>query len=88
MRNLRLRNMIKMLKTITASKDKFGVKLQEYIENQEYEVYDDLKKIFLQEGWATEILINKQEVKIENQELKLETQDLKAKNKKIKKTSE
>jgi hypothetical protein len=81
---------IKMLKTITASKDKNGTHIKEYIEGQEYEVFDELKQIFLQEGWAIELRDSNIELQeIETQELQeIETQDVKFKKQKDnKKTS-
>lgn len=81
---------IKMLKTITASKDKNGTHIKEYIDGQEYEVFDELKQIFLQEGWAIELRDSNIELQeIETQELQeIETQDIKFKKQKDnKKTS-
>lgn len=82
---------VKMLKTIQASKDKTGTSTKEYIINQEYNVYDELKKIFLQEGWAIELEtqdlnnVDTSENNIEANIVELETQDLKVKENKKKK---
>ena len=81
--------MIKMLETILASSNKNGTIIKEYKKDETYDVYLELKNIFLKEGWAIELeqQDNKKEIELETQdneievkEIELETQDVKKQN--------
>ena len=43
---------IRILKTTTASKDKTGNQCFQYLEGEIYDIYDELAKVFLKEGWG------------------------------------
>ena len=66
---------IKVIKTTTASQYPCGTKLFVYEAGNTYDIYEDLAKVFLKEGWG------KKEEVVETQDLaydnKIETQDLK-----------
>lgn len=89
--------MIKMLETRLASANNNGILIKEYKKDEIYDVYDELKNIFLQEGWAVELeqQVKQKEIELETQdneievkEIELETQDLKTKKRKNKDKSE
>lgn len=89
--------MIKMLETRLASANKNGTTIKEYKKDETYDVYLELKNIFLQEGWAVELKeqVNQKEIELETQateievkEIELETQDVKTKKRKNKDKSE
>ncbi len=81
--------MIKMLETRLASANNNGILIKEYKKNEIYDVFTELKNIFLKEGWAIELeqQDNKKEIELETQdnqievkEIELETQDVKKQN--------
>ena len=44
--------LIKILKTKTAAACKLGIKSKEYVTGQTEEIFDDLAKVFIKEGWG------------------------------------
>lgn len=53
---------IKVLKDIKAAKDKLGIEAFEYEAKKTYEIFDELAKVFISQGWGVEV---KQEIIIE-----------------------
>ena len=43
---------IRILKTITASKDQTGTQCFEYLQGEIYDIYNELAEVFLKEGWG------------------------------------
>ena len=41
-----------ILKTTIASKDNTGTQCFQYLEGEIYDIYDELAKVFLKEGWG------------------------------------
>ncbi len=78
---------IKVIKTTTASQYPCGTKLFVYEAGNTYDIYEDLAKVFLKEGWGKKEDDNKVETqdladdKVETQDLKLETKPKKNANK-------
>lgn len=53
---------IRILKTTIASKDKTGTQCFEYLQDEIYDIYDELAEVFLKEGWG-ELAIDEYENK-------------------------
>lgn len=62
--------LIKVLKTIEASKNKQGTECFTYEVNNIYEIYDELAEIFIKENWGVKAIDDVQENNIETQEEK------------------
>lgn len=62
--------LIKVLKTIQASKNKQGTECFTYEANNTYEIYDELAEVFISNGWGVKAIDNIEEDKIEIQEEK------------------
>jgi hypothetical protein len=62
--------LIKVLKTIQASKNKHGTECFTYEANNTYEIYDELAEIFIKENWGVKAIDDVQENNIETQEEK------------------
>ena len=43
---------IRILKTTIASKDHTGTQCFQYLQGEIYDIYDELAKVFLKEGWG------------------------------------
>ena len=43
---------IKVLKTTVASKNQTGTQCFEYLQDEIYDIYDELAEVFLNEGWG------------------------------------
>lgn len=43
---------IKVLKTTVASKNQAGTQSFEYLQDEIYDIYDELAEVFLKEGWG------------------------------------
>ena len=53
---------IKVLKTTVASKNETGTQCFEYLQDEIYDIYDELAEVFLREGWG-ELAIDEYEDK-------------------------
>ena len=75
---------IKVLKSVKAAKDKLGIEAFNYEAGKIYEIFDELAKVFVAQGWGVEEKI--EEKAIENLENKaidnLENKSIKNKGKK------
>ena len=64
---------IKVLKTTIASKNQTGTQCFEYLQDEIYDIYDELAEVFLKEGWG-ELAIDEYEDKaidnLENKQFK------------------
>lgn len=49
---------IKVLKTTIASKNQTGTQSFEYLQGEIYDIYDELAKVFLKEGWGRKAIDN------------------------------
>lgn len=50
--------LIKVLKTIKASKNESGTQTFEYLQGEIYDIYQDLAEVFVKEGWGEEVIDN------------------------------
>ena len=61
---------IRILKTITASKDQTGTQCFEYLQGEIYDIYNELAEVFLKEGWGEKAIDNLENKAIDNLENK------------------
>jgi len=61
---------IRILKTTAASKDKTGTQCFEYLQDEIYDIYDELAEVFLKEGWGKKAIDNLENKAINNLENK------------------
>lgn len=82
--------LVKVLITTKASKNESGIEVFEYLQNETYDIYQELAEVFLKEGWgekAIDNLENKEEIikekaieELENKAIdNLENKDIKPK---------
>jgi len=65
---------IKVLKNIKAAKDKLGIAVFEYQAGKDYEIFDELAKVFISQNWGVEEKEAQevQKIKVEEKEIKTE----------------
>lgn len=61
---------IRILKTTTASKDQTGTQCFEYLQDEIYDIYDELAEVFLKEGWGEKAIDEYENKAIDNLENK------------------
>ena len=59
-----------ILKTTIASKDYTGTQCFQYLQGEIYDIYDELAKVFLKEGWGEKAIDNLENKAIDNLENK------------------
>ena len=57
--------LIIVTKTQKAASCKLGIESKEYLQGETYNIFDDLAKTFIKEGWGVELKEKKEEPKIE-----------------------
>ena len=61
---------IKVLKTTIASKNETGTQCFEYLQDEIYDIYDELAEVFLKEGWGKKAIDEYEDKAIDNLENK------------------
>ena len=56
---------IKVLKTTIASKNQTGTQCFEYLQDEIYDIYDELAEVFLREGWGELAIEEDEDIAIE-----------------------
>ena len=57
---------IKVLKTTVASKNQTGTQCFEYLQDEIYDIYDELAEVFLNEGWGQKAIKEYENKAIDN----------------------
>jgi len=68
---------IKILKTTKAASCPRGIHTKEYIKDEVCEIFDDLAKVFIKEGWGEAVTAKKVEDNTELKALRAEAKELK-----------